>query len=252
MKNYLHIALICCCITIAEKANSQSTFLEKIDGLCGYSENAYSGIQTKDGGYIATGITSCQGQGSFDVSVIKMDNIGAVEWTKVLGGGSGDYGTKIVQSSDSTYTVAGYVNGFGLGSNDMFLSTLNDKGDTLWTRTYGFSSQDYAQNMIQTSDKGFALIGSVRDPNSGDDNIGFVRTDIEGNVLWAKSYGSSSSDYAYGVTELKDGSFVIVGYSSGFGISSDIVVIKTNYIKLLVMTIVIMDLMFKLHLIVEL
>ncbi len=227
MKNYLSIAIVCC-IMCSQQIFAQTTFLEKIDGLCGNSENSYSGIQTKDGGYIAAGITSCQGQGSYDVSVIKMDKIGAVEWTKTLGGGSGDYGTKIVQSSDTTYTVAGYVNGFGLGSNDMFLSTLSDKGDTLWTRMYGFGSQDYAQNMIQTADKGFALIGSMRDTVSGDDNISFVRTDVEGNIIWAKSYGGSSSDYAYSVCELSDGSFVIVGHSSSFGISLDIVVIKTN------------------------
>jgi PKD repeat protein len=93
---------------------------------------------------------------------------------------------------------------------------------------YGFSSQDYAQDMIQTADKGFALVGSTRDPNSGDDDIYFVKTDEEGNVLWSKSYGGSSYDYGYGVTELADGSFVMVGYTSSFSISQDIIVIKTD------------------------
>lgn len=206
---------------------AQTTFLKTIDGLCPYSENAYSAIQTKDGGYIVSGATSCQGQGSYDLSVIRMDNVGNVVWTTVMGSGSQEYGFKILQSSDSTYAIAGYVdNG---GTNDMFLCNLNDQGDTLWTKKYGFSSQDYAQNMIQTFDKNFVLVGSVRNTNTGDDNIYLVKVDEEGNLLWSKSYGGSSSDYGYGITELTDGSLVFVGFTSSYGSSQDMIVIKTDH-----------------------
>lgn len=229
MQKYLYYAVLCACSFFALNTHAQSTFFETIDGLCSYSENAYCGIQTKDGGYIATGITSCQGQGSFDLSVIRMDNKGSVLWTKVMGGGSQEYGMKVVQSTDSTYAIGGYVKSVGAGASDMFLCSMDDQGDTLWTRTYGFSSQDYAQNMIQTADKGFVLIGSTRDLNTSDDNIYLVKTDEEGNPLWSKSFGGASgSSYGYSVIELSDGSLVLAGHTSCFGIDQDVIIIKTD------------------------
>ena len=69
--------------------------------------------QTTDGGYIVIGRTpSIDGdvsgnQGGVDVWVVKLTNLGVIEWQKCLGGTSNDFGYSIHQTTDGGYILTG-------------------------------------------------------------------------------------------------------------------------------------------------
>src|SRR5215213_4755929 len=72
----------------------------------GGNDEAFSIIHTFDGGYAVTGGTSSNdgdvsgNHGGRDCWVIKLNNVGVIQWQKCLGGTSDDYGYAILQMAD--------------------------------------------------------------------------------------------------------------------------------------------------------
>ena len=66
-----------------------------------------------------------------------------------------------------------------------------------WQKTYNSVQWDYINTMIQTSDGGFVLACSSVKPNTKNNdniNIWIVKTDIQGNIQWQKSFGGKNRD----------------------------------------------------------
>jgi len=112
--------------------------------------------QTSDGGYIVAGYTHSFGHanGWADVWLIKTNASGDTLWTRTYGGTNGDQGYSVQQTSDGGYIIAGWTNSFGAGGYDVYLIKANASGDTLWTKTYGGTNDDYGNSVQQTSDGG--------------------------------------------------------------------------------------------------
>ena len=92
-------------------------------------EWGYSVQQTSDLGYIVTGCTESFGAGGEDVYLVKMDSLGNTLWTRTYGGGGGDRGYFVRQTSDLGYVVLGYTGSFGAGSSDFYLIKTNTAGN---------------------------------------------------------------------------------------------------------------------------
>jgi hypothetical protein len=75
-----------------------------------------SAQQTNDGGYILTGKTLSNdgdvmdSNGSADFWIVKLSELGDIEWQKSLGGANDDIACSIIQTSDGYYTIAGLLN----------------------------------------------------------------------------------------------------------------------------------------------
>jgi hypothetical protein len=117
-----------------------------------YGSEGFSVQQTSDGGYIVAGYNA-PAQSSFnrnDIYVIKTNASGDTLWSKTYGGTENDEGNSVRQTTDGGYIVAGYTNSFGAGSYDVYVIKTNASGDTLWTRTYGGTGDDYGYSVQQT------------------------------------------------------------------------------------------------------
>ena len=78
-------------------------------------DQAYSANQTSDGGYIIGGFSRStisgdkteNGQGNFDCWLVKINNVGIIEWQNTIGGSEIDGITSVMQSSDGSYILGG-------------------------------------------------------------------------------------------------------------------------------------------------
>jgi len=70
--------------------------------------------QTLDGGYIIAGYTNSYGAGSFDVYLVKTDELGSQQWYRTFGGANLDYGYGIQQTHDGGSLLSGRFFGTGL------------------------------------------------------------------------------------------------------------------------------------------
>jgi len=189
---------------------------------------AYSVQQTSDGGYIVAGRTYSFGAGYYDIFLIKTDASGNVQWAKTYGGTSGDYAYSVQQTSDGGYIVAGTTWSFGAGYYDIFLIKTDASGNVQWAKTYGGTDYDWAYSVRQTSDGGYIVAGYTQSFGAGDYDIFLIKTDANGNISWAKTYGGTDYDWAYSVRQTSDGGYIVAGYTASFGAFGDIFLIKTD------------------------
>jgi hypothetical protein len=187
----------------------------------------YSVQQTSDGGYIVAGATWSFGAGWRDIFLIKTDANGNVQWAKTYGGGSDDYAYSVQQTSDGGYIVAGETRSFGAGWRDIFLIKTDVNGNVQWAKTYGGGSDDYAYSVQQTSDGGYIVVGGTSSFGAGLSDIFLIKTDANGNIIWAKTYGGTDRDSAYSVHQTSDGGYILAGWTRSFG-AGDAFLVKTD------------------------
>jgi hypothetical protein len=114
--------------------------------------------QTTDGGYMITGNTYTP-ETDEDFWLLKTDANGDTLWTRTYGGIFGENGFCGQQTTDGGYIMTGYTQSFGAGGDDVYLVKTDANGDTLWTRTYGGSSNDGGGFVQQTTDGGYIVSG---------------------------------------------------------------------------------------------
>ncbi len=190
---------------------------------------AYSVQQTSDGGYIVAGTTNSFGAGWHDVLLIKTDANGNLQWAKTYGGIYDDGARGVRQTSDGGYIVGGWTTSFSVGSGDIFLIKTDANGNIIWAKTFGGTYWDEASSVQQTSDGGYIVAGYTGSFGAGYSDLFLIKTDANGNVIWAKTYGGTNGDVAYSVQQTSDGGYILAGETLSFGAGSwDIFLIKTD------------------------
>lgn len=210
---------------VKTNVNGDTLWTKKYGGV--NADVNYSMQQTTDNGYILTGSTSSFGAGGDDVYLIKTNSTGDTLWTKTYGGSSNEIGYSVRQTTDGGYIVAGLTTSFGVGNEDVYLIKTNSLGDTLWTKTFGGANMDYANSIRQTSDGGFIITGYTESFGGGNGDAYLIKTDVNGSMLWTRTYGTTNTDESYDVHQTIDGGYAISGYIGGFGVGS-IYLIKTD------------------------
>jgi uncharacterized protein YuzE len=177
---------------------------------------AYSVQQTSDGGYILAGYPS----------LIKTDADGNVIWAKTY---EGTVAYSVQQTSDGGYIVAGLTWSFGADSNDIILIKTDANGNIIWAKTYGGTDDDRAYSVQQTSDGGYIVVGYTESFGADSGDIILIKTDANGNIQWAKTYGGTRRDEAFSVQQTSDGGYIVAGATASFGAGwGAIFLIKTD------------------------
>jgi len=192
-------------------------------------DTAFSVQQTSDGGYIVAGYTWSFGAGGRDAFLVKTDANGNVQWAKTYGGTHRDVAYSVQQTSDGGYIVAGGTISFGAGGGDIFLIKTDANGNVQWAKTYGGTDYDWAYSVQQTSDGGYIVAGGTNSFGAGGGDIFLIKTDANGNIIWAKTYGGTNYEWAFSVQQTSDGGYIVAGRTYSFGVdSADIFLIKTD------------------------
>jgi hypothetical protein len=107
-------------------------------------------------------------------------------WTKTYGRSEDDCPDSIQGTSDGGCIIFGYTMSFGSGMINIWLIRTDQKGDTLWTRTYGGRYHNPLYCIQECLDGGYILIGSTN--SAGRLNAWLIKTDQSGDTLWMKTY----------------------------------------------------------------
>ena len=99
-----------------------------------------------------------------------------------------------------------------------FAGTTHAQPDSLWSRTYGGEDWDECRSIIQTEDGGYALAGKTdRTFRAGNDDIWLVRTNVNGDSLWSRTFGGVSNDICYSMLQTADDGYALAGQTWSFG-----------------------------------
>jgi hypothetical protein len=192
-------------------------------------------IPASDEGYILVGYTASPFIGMTGpnygntILLMKLDNSGNPEWTKLLGGKNGEataYGNAIQPTQDGGYILTGQtlsshsgdVTGTTHGSADVWVVKLFTNGTIQWQNLLGGTGYDDGTAIQQTSHGDYILAGRTTSSNSGDvgqnnggGDIWVVKLDSTGNLLWQDVLGGNAYDQCTAILPTPNEGFILAG-----------------------------------------
>ena len=195
------------------------------------TDRAYNIQQTIDEGYIVAGYTKSNdgdisnNYGLTDAWILKLNPNGDTIWQKTYGGSNYEVVNSIKQTTDGGYIIVGHTksNNGNISNNqggyDAWIIKIDANGNLKWTKTFGGTNGDIANDVQQTIN-GEYLIAGYTFSNNGDitNNYGnadwwVIKLQANGNLSWQKTYGGSKNDYANCIQKTNDGHYIIAGYT---------------------------------------
>lgn len=223
-----------CCGTINSGGSSQivlarynligdSLWTKRIGGAG--SEVGYDLQVDGDGGFIITGYTSSIGLGAEGCFLLKTNSNGDSLWSRVYGGTLSDISYALQIAADGGYYLAGRSFSFGVASGDLYLIRTTSGGDTLWTRTFGYSSAQL--NAVIPASDGSCYVAGYGSSGVGQDYI-LMRISSAGSVLWTRTYGGAAQDLCTDLELTTAGEFYLSGNSQSYSPTVDYYLVKTG------------------------
>ncbi|MFL9835643.1 T9SS C-terminal target domain-containing protein [Chryseobacterium terrae] len=176
---------------------------------------------------------SSENFGEGDFWVIKLNKDNKIEWEKNFGGKGDDHLRTMVFTS-SGYIIGGESRSEKSGNKtvgieegtDVWLISLNTKGEEQWQKSYNFKNRDIlmGMNVINTGNgknsKGVLLGGYTQAEgrtDADDETFWMMYIDNDGNEQWRKHVKGESKKKEERLSDLKmnkDGSIVLAGTSA--------------------------------------
>ncbi|NML56790.1 T9SS type A sorting domain-containing protein [Chryseobacterium cheonjiense] len=198
-------------------------------------------IPTKDGGALlgvysrssAGGSKKTENFGEGDYWIIKLNKEGKVEWEKNFGG-KGDDHLRTLALTSTGYLIGGESRSERSGNKtvsieegtDLWLISLNERGEEIWQKSYNFKNRDVLMGMsvLHASDdkssKGILLGGYTQAEGrieSDDETFWMLYLDQNGNEQWRKHVKGESRKREERLSDIKlnrDGSIILAGTSA--------------------------------------
>lgn len=151
-----------------------------------------------------------------------------VSFFKYFSGTGYDTGQGIAQLEDSSYIITGLSGSFGEDS-EAFLLKLSKAGQYQWSNHYGGNEADWGRRVLYNQDLGYYIVGNSNSYSSGDYDALVVKTDLQGNQLWSKTYGTGNWEQINDAVFASDSGIVMVGSTQTLlGGGSDIFMVRLN------------------------
>lgn len=187
--------------------NAQGTFLKTIGGIG--DDVAFDALQSSDGNILLAGYTTSFGNGGQDGYILKITPQGQQLWSKTIGGAGDELIRKIVQLPNKDIVLFGVTASFGSGNTDIFITRLDNNGNTIWTKTFGGSNDEHFHDAMLTSTGELVAVGYTETYGAGQRDIFLLKLSTNGNLIWSKTLGNTSNDWASGIMENNLGHYVL-------------------------------------------
>ncbi|WP_330747614.1 T9SS type A sorting domain-containing protein [Chryseobacterium sp. CP-77] len=198
-------------------------------------------IPTKDGGALlgiysrsnTGGTKKTENFGEGDFWVVKLSKDNKVEWEKNFGGKGDDY-IRTLALTSTGFIIGGESRSERSGNKtvgleegtDLWLISLNERGDEQWQKSYNFKNRDILMGMSvlhsvdDKSSKGILLGGYTQAEGriqTDDETFWMLYLDQNGNEQWRKHVKGESRQREERLSDLKlnrDGSIILAGTSA--------------------------------------
>ncbi len=184
------------------------------------ADEAFSGQQTTDGGYVVAGRTASSGAGGDDGWILKLDALGNVQWEQTFGGAGNEEFHSVFQTGDGGYVVSGATgsfNGAAIGAEHVWVIKLTAAGAVQWQVTLGGNCLQFGRSVKELSGGGYIVAGNTCSfgvVGTGDGWV--INLDPNGNLNWANTFDLNSGvDTFFAIDEDTGGGFVVAGETDG-------------------------------------
>jgi len=104
---------------------------------------------------------NCGSDSECDILLTVKNPEGELLFEKIYGGSSYDKASQVIQAPDGGYLILGSTSSFGNGNYDILLIKTDEKGLTIWEKTYGGFFNEYGEELALTpSSKSVTILGT--------------------------------------------------------------------------------------------
>jgi hypothetical protein len=90
-------------------------------------------------------------------------------------------------------------------------------------------SEDWANSIIQTKDRGYMVAGWTSSMGAGKTDVWIIKLNKRGDLVWDRTFGGSEDDEAHSIIQTEDGGYAVAGWTESKGAgNSDVWVIKLD------------------------
>lgn len=164
-----------------------------------------------DNGFIINGASFSFGAGNVDATLIKTDIFGQIIWSYAYGTSVYDNSEFAIETSNHDILCVGRSNVQSGFPTAAIIFKTDSAGHLLWSKSYGGTGNDNLVQVIETSDNGYAAVGYSASLSSGFSDILLIRTDVNGDTLFTRSFGSVEREDGLSIIQLPDNGFIISG-----------------------------------------
>ncbi len=188
----------------------------------------FRALPVQGGGYAVAGFYQIAPPDFTDLFLIRTNALGDTLWTRIYGDTMESRALDVIQTNDGGFLLTGFCE-HAATMEDFVLVKTNALGDTLWTRLFGGSLTDIAYCSKQTTDGGYITCGETQSFGAGLEDVFLVKTGMNGDTLWTRTYGGSGNDVAYWVIQTPDGGYLLTGESNSASQgNTDVLLMKTD------------------------
>ncbi len=187
-------------------------------------------VQTMDEGFAftATSTSSLPSTGR-GIPLVKTNNQGSLLWNYTYGRPINSEDSCLIQTTQGDFVLIGTNPTSLFYDNDLWLVKVSSDGQVQWDQTFQDSCWVWLSGLLQSSDRGYAFIGSIIPDDwdyrhfgrfkSGNFDIQLVKTDVNGKIQWQQTYGGNHREEVFTLIHTNDGGFAFAGATNSFGIS---------------------------------
>ncbi|MGA0414909.1 MAG: hypothetical protein ACO3MZ_03110 [Flavobacteriaceae bacterium] len=190
-------------------------------------------IPTPDGGWLIAGSTQDAQPNQNNITqvwLVKIDSQAQLLWEKTYGYAGVDVAYDILATTDGGFLVSGIIdvtasNGAGNtkskaqkhAGGDYWVLKVDAAGNLQWSRYFGGSYTDTAQDALALSDGSFLILGTSDSEdvdiskNKGTYDLWLLRISADGTMLWEKSFGGTQIDEGVKMQLISSSEVMLVG-----------------------------------------
>lgn len=178
---------------------ASQAFLMKMDSLGNFIWSHHYGGNESDWGrrvlydehnsLYVSGYTNSIGNGGFDFYLFKTDLLGNLSWEKTYGGTGWEKVNDAIVLPDTSIIMVGETTTNTIGNKDVYLVKTNKNGDTLWTKQFGTSGEDFATSIRMLNDSICVIGGQIYNEDSLMNKALLLKLNVNGQIEWQKEYG---------------------------------------------------------------
>jgi len=167
-------------------------------------------VDSLDNIYVV-GDTSSAGAGSSDLLVVKYDSSGTIQWQRVLGGASAEFGFALaVDSLDNIYVSARTASA-GVGGTEFLTVKYDSSGAVQWQVLLGLAGNEFPASITVDSSDNVYICGSTSSIGAGGTDFLTAKYNSSGVLQWQKLLGGTPNENARGIVTDSSANVYVVG-----------------------------------------
>ena len=223
MKNRLLLLFILVMVSqLLFSQNPEIMFQKSIGG--GFDNYGRTIAASTDGGYIIAGDIYLGGD-TVNYLVSKINEENELIWQKTYGGSGHEIPNKILSTTNGGFILVGYSNSSdgdvseNKGWDDCWILKIDESGNIEWERSFGGTSRDLGNNIIQTDDNGYLIAATSKstdgdiNENHGGSDFWLLKINATGSIEWEKTYGGSEDETFSDLKKMNDTTYLLLGSS---------------------------------------